>query len=62
VSTSGGPIEVEVSAGEPSALQRALGVERTTWLGTVALSSAAEPAQGDLASACDGYVDHFELR
>ncbi len=57
--TDGGPVEIEISADEPSALQRALGVERTSWLGTVALTSQAEPRIS--AEACDEYVDHFEI-
>jgi hypothetical protein len=61
VTTSGGPVEIEVAAAEPSALQRALGVERTTWLGTVALTSQDEPETKELATACDEYVDHYEI-
>ncbi len=61
VTTVGGPIEIEISAEEPSALQRALGVERTTWLGTVALTSREAPTEVNLANNCEFYVDHFEI-
>ncbi len=59
VVTNGGPVEIEVSADEPSALQRALGVTRTSWLGTVALISQDEPSTS--AEACGEYVDHYEI-
>jgi hypothetical protein len=59
VVTDGGPVEIEVSADEPSALQRALGVKRTSWLGTVALISQDEPRIS--AEACGEYVDHYEV-
>ncbi len=57
--TDGGPVEVEVSADEPSALQRALGVTRTSWLGTLALTSQDEPEMS--AEPCGEYVDHYEI-
>ena len=59
VVTDGGPVVVEVSAGQPSALQRALGVTRTSWLGTVALTSQDEPEMS--AEPCGEYVDHYEI-
>jgi hypothetical protein len=57
--TDGDPVEVEVSADEPSTLQRALGVTRTSWLGTVALTSQDEPETS--AEPCREYVDHYEI-
>ena len=57
--TDGGPVEVEVSAGRPSGLQRALGVTRTIWLGTVALTSQDGPKTS--AEACGEYIDHYEI-
>jgi len=59
VVTDGGPVEVEVSADQPSTLQRALGVTRTSWLGTVALTSQDEPEMS--AEPCGEYVDHYEI-
>jgi hypothetical protein len=56
----GVPVEIEVSADEPSGLQRALGVERSTWLGTVALTSRDRPETTELVRACNEYVDHYE--
>jgi hypothetical protein len=60
LSASGEAVEVEVTASEPTGLQELVGVERRTWLGTVAFTSTDGPAEGDLASACDSYLDHFE--
>jgi hypothetical protein len=41
-------------------LQRLLGVERTTWLGTLAATRPGEPEQVPLADACGRYVDWYE--
>ena len=54
---AGRPVTVEVSAAEPSALQRALGVERRVWLGRLAASRAGDPRTVPLAAACGRYVD-----
>jgi hypothetical protein len=69
------PVRITVRQRELSALQRFLGVERTTWLGTIAASRPLEPVrpvseeaeespQGEaelirLARACGRYVDWF---
>jgi hypothetical protein len=58
----GGRVTITVSAEEPSGLQEALGVERRTWLGSVAatrvdpLSDPPRPVAP--AAACDAYLDH----
>ncbi len=57
--SSGGEIEITVASEEPSGLQDALGVERRTWLGTVALTSDLGPGHTRLQDACGDYVDHY---
>lgn len=52
-------VEVRVRAAEPSALQRALGVERRVWLGNLAFSEASAAAEMPLRGACGRYVDRF---
>lgn len=54
-------VTVSVRSAEPSGLQGALGVERRTWLGTLAFTPEAEPRQVPLADACGLYVDHFSI-
>ena len=41
--SSGGPVEIEVAAAEPTGLQDLLGFERRVWLGDIALSATAGP-------------------
>jgi hypothetical protein len=59
LTATGDEVEVEVEAADPSGLQDALGVKRSVWLGTVALSSEDEPAHAELSAACGDYVDHY---
>jgi hypothetical protein len=54
-----GPIRITVHQQELSALQRLLGVERTTWLGTLAATRPGEPREAPLSEACGRYVDWF---
>jgi hypothetical protein len=60
-SPSGGPAKITVSAAEPSALQRALGVKRQVWLGPIA---ATRPGSSRIAlsQACGRYLDHYLRR
>jgi hypothetical protein len=71
VDASDGPTTVSVAAAAPSGLQDALGVERKTWLGTIAATkriAPTEPGVGQVDSAnglsklCGSYVDHYTLR
>jgi hypothetical protein len=57
----GGSTAVTVSAARPSRLQRALGVKRQVWLGTLA---ATRPGAKQVAlhDACGLYVDHFTVQ
>ena len=59
LTSSGGPVEIEVAAAEPTGLQDLLGVERRVWLGDIALSATAGPRTGSAAGACGEYVDHY---
>ncbi len=56
-----GPVEVELRAKRPNGLQRALGVERRVWLGSIAATSAADPVVRDLRGGCGGYLDHYRF-
>jgi hypothetical protein len=57
-----GPITITVSAEEPTGLQRALGVERRTWLGAIAairVDPLSDPPPSVApATICDAYLDH----
>ena len=56
----GGAVDVH---GPPAAAlgpSELLGVERTTWLGTLAATRPGEPEQIPLADACGRYVDWYE--
>ena len=60
VSTGAGEeAAVEVSAAEPSGVQRALGVKRRVWLGDIALTPTQAPAVKPLRDACGDYVDRY---
>jgi hypothetical protein len=52
------PTTITVRASEPSALQRALGVERRVWLGHIAATHGT-PRDVPIADACNAYVDHY---
>jgi hypothetical protein len=54
-----GAVRIEVRQQEQSALQRLLGVERTTWLGTLVATRPGEPREVPLRDACGRYVDWF---
>jgi hypothetical protein len=56
--TGRGPVKVTVRAARPSALQRALGVRRQVWLGTLAATRPGS-RQVPLRRACGRYVDHY---
>lgn len=59
IATGEDPVEVTVTAAEPSGLQRALGVERQIWLGGVALSSQRPAREAALGASCGEYVDRY---
>ncbi len=59
LSSPGGSVEIEVEAAEPSGLQDLLGVERSVWLGRVALTSTAGARDIRLEDQCGEYVDHY---
>jgi hypothetical protein len=60
---AGTPVEVTVTAEDPSGLQDALGVDRSVWLGEVAATRVdplrEPPAETALGDACGDYVDHL---
>jgi hypothetical protein len=51
------PTTITVHAAEPTRLQRALGVPRRVWLGSLAATPVTEPRTVPIAEACDRYVD-----
>lgn len=56
-----GPVEIELRAKRPSGLQRALGVERRVWLGSIAATAAEDRVIRELRGACGAYLDHFRF-
>ena len=56
---AGGTVEIEITAAAPSGLQDLLGVKRTAWIGTLALSPDSEPEVLLLGDSCGRYVDHY---
>jgi hypothetical protein len=56
--TGAGPTTLTVTAPEPGALQRALGVKRRVWLGHIAATHGS-PREVPTAAACNAYVDHY---
>ena len=63
----GSSIPVEVSAAEPSGLERAVSAPRRVWLGRLAATrldpfAGATAPTAPLARACGRYVDHFGAR
>jgi hypothetical protein len=55
----GEPLAISVRQQPLSGLQELFGVERTTWLGTLAATRSGPPAEVPLAEACGQYVDWF---
>lgn len=60
------PVEVEVTASEPGALERVAGATRRVWLGKVAATRldplAEKPGAVALGEACNRYVDRYDPR
>lgn len=55
------PVNVSVTAAEPSSLQRLLDVQRRAWLGGIAATRALPARDVAVGGACDRYVDHYVL-
>jgi hypothetical protein len=58
VQSQGGPVSVTVTASEPSAFQRFVGVRRQVWLGGIAATRGG-PHDVALHESCKRYVDHY---
>jgi hypothetical protein len=61
VHSTGGPVQIKVSAEEPSSFQRFVGVRRQVWLGSVAASRGGPQAVA-LHQSCGRYIDHYIVR
>ena len=61
VISDGGPVEITVTAQEPSRLQRILGVDAPAALGNVAATRLSEIEVSAIQDACYRYMDHYYL-
>lgn len=70
--TRGGPLQVTILAGEPTALERLVNAQRRVWLGRIAAVPAQSPAgsapgppaadEVPVDRACDRYLDWYRLQ
>ncbi len=56
-----GPVRIAIRQGDRAWLERVLGVERRTWLGTLALTPGGPAKQVPLSEACGRYVDRYRV-
>jgi len=56
--SDGGPVQIKVTADEPSSFQNFVGVRRQVWLGSVAATQGA-PQSMALHHSCAHYIDHY---
>ena len=61
VEGDGGLVDVTVTAKEPSALQRALGVDAPAALGNIAATRLSDIVVSPIQAACYRYMDHYYL-
>lgn len=61
VESDGEPVEITVTAEQPSALQRLLGVDAPAALGNIAATRLEEIRVGPIQAACYRYMDHYYL-
>jgi hypothetical protein len=61
VEAPGGPVEITITAKEPSALQRALGVDAPAALGNIAATRLSDLRVSSIQDACYRYMDHYYL-
>ena len=55
-------VRITVRQGDRTWLERLLGVERRTWLGTLALTPGTRATEVALADACGLYVDRYRAQ
>jgi hypothetical protein len=58
VRSNGGPVQIKVTAEQPSSFQNFVGVRRQVWLGSIAATRGA-PQTVPLHQSCARYVDHY---
>jgi hypothetical protein len=56
-----GPARITIRQADRTWLERLLGVERRTWLGTLAVNPSPTQRELELSDACDQYVDRYRL-
>jgi hypothetical protein len=58
VRSNGGPVQIKVTAEEPSSFQNFVGVRRQVWLGSIAATRGG-PQTVALHQSCARYIDHY---
>ena len=58
VRSNGGPVQIKVTAEEPSSFQNFVGVRRQVWLGSIAATRGG-PQTVPLHQSCARYIDHY---
>jgi hypothetical protein len=61
VNSDGGPVEITVTAEQPSGLQKLLGVDAPAAIGNVAATRLEAIEAGDFQGSCYRYLDHYYL-
>jgi hypothetical protein len=61
VTSEGGPVEITVTAEEPSAIQRLLGVDAPAALGNIAATRLSDIRVASIQDSCYRYMDHYYL-
>jgi hypothetical protein len=56
-----GPARITIRQADRTWLERLLGVERRTWLGTLAVNPSPAQREVELSDACGQYVDRYRL-
>ena len=61
VDSDGGPVEITVTAGEVSGLQKVLGVDAPASIGNIAATRLDEIGTNPFTASCGLYLDHYYL-
>ncbi|MGZ8667679.1 MAG: hypothetical protein ACXWZM_11305, partial [Solirubrobacterales bacterium] len=61
VNADGGPVEITVTAKQPSGLQKLLGVDAPAAIGNIAATRLEAIEAGNFQGSCYRYVDHYSL-
>lgn len=61
INSDGGPVEITVTAGEVSGLQKGLGVDAPASIGNIAATRLDEIGTNPFSASCGLYLDHYYL-